>query len=242
MESFLWLCIVLAALWWLGLQLARHLQGLILLLSGSTRIASIIYDLLVFPGVVLHELCHALFALITGVRIMRIDLFRFRRLNDARQGEVVVAHTDPVRLSLIGAAPLFGGIGALLLLMRWLDPPQGFDAILAFGTLLRDPRSALGLYLVVAIANTMFPSEADRKAWPVVGLVLLIGGALLLAFGVRPSFPPQWVLTVTEAIDRLRTTLLPVLLIDVICVAILLALETIVSRVRGRRVVYRSLR
>src|SRR4028119_605145 len=112
--EILWLVLVLAALWGLGVVLAQHTQGLILLLGGSARVAVAACDVLVLPGVVLHELSHMLVAWLLGVRVLRVRLFQFRRLHDPRQGEVVVAHADPLRMSLIGAAPLLGGITALV--------------------------------------------------------------------------------------------------------------------------------
>jgi hypothetical protein len=237
-----WLGIVFAALWLLGSLLARHTQGLVLLLSGNPRIATATYDLLVLPGVVLHELSHVVAALLLGVRVRRVNLFQFRQLNDPRQGEVVIDRVDHLRMSLIGAAPLLGGIAALALLVQWLAlPPIAFDWAL-FGQLrsyASDWISAIGLYLVVAIANTMFPSEADRKAWWAVGAGVAIIVALLLLFGVRLDVPPTWIAASVAYADRLRALLLPVIAIDLVCLAVIVFLEVLVGRVRGRHVVYR---
>lgn len=242
MPPLLSLLAVLAALWLLGALLSRHIQGTALLVSGSPRVATATYDLLVLPGVVLHELSHVVFALLLGVRVLNVNLFQFRSQNDVRQGEVVVAKADPLRMSVIGAAPLFGGIGALALIVGLLDPPAlsldlaGFREL---GPLLSGWSSALALYLLVAIANTMFPSAADRKAWWIVGAALLIIAALLLAFGVRPSLPPRWIALVNQEATRLTTALLPVALIDIACLVVIILAETLISRVRRRRVIYR---
>jgi hypothetical protein len=243
MAALGWLCAVFAGLWVLGILLSRHIQGLILLLSGSPRIATALYDLLVLPGVVLHELSHALIALLLGLRVVRINLFQFRSQNDVRQGEVVVTKADPLRMSLVGAAPLFGGVAAIVLLVAWLAPPAlGLDvAVLGqLRLLLGDLRSAVVLYLLFAIANTMFPSEADREAWWVVGVAAVIGVLAIFALGIQPTIPPRWMLTLTTQADRLVTALLPVVLLDVACLAIVLVFETLIGRLRGRRVVYRS--
>lgn len=242
MAALAWLGIVFAALWLLGALLARHTQGLVLLLTGNPRIATAAYDLLVLPGVVLHELSHLVVALLLGVRVRRVNLFQFRQINDPRQGEVVIDRVDHLRLSLIGAAPLFGGIAALALLVRWLAlPPIAFDLAI-FGQLRSfagDWISAIGLYLVVAIANTMFPSAADRKAWWAVGVGVASVGAILLLFGVRLEVPPTWLAATVSYADRLRSLLLPVIAIDLVCLAIIVLLEVLVGRVRGRHVVYR---
>jgi hypothetical protein len=240
MEPLLWLLGVLAALWLLSFVLAQHIQGLILLLGGSARVAVAVYDLLVLPGVVLHELSHMLLALVLGVRVLRVRLFQFRRLDDPRQGEVVVANTDPLRMSMIGAAPLLGGIAVLALLrpllLALLDGDQLSPDLVV--QLLGTPRALVVLYPVVAIANTMFPSAADRQAWRVVALGVLMLSAILL--GLRLTLPVAWLQTITTAAERLTAILWPVLLIDLVVLVVVLLLEALIGRMRGRRIVYRS--
>ena len=144
MSTLVWLGLVLAALWLLGRLLERHIQVLVLLLSDRPATAAALYDLLVLPGVVLHELSHAAVAVMLRVPVISVDLFRFRRGRDARQGEVVVARVDPLRMSLIGAAPLLAGTAVLLVLVGAIGPlPPGFAAIAALPVLLGSARSAL---------------------------------------------------------------------------------------------------
>jgi len=240
MEAVLWLVLVLAALWLLSVVLAQHIQGLILLLGGSARVAVAVYDVLVLPGVVLHELSHMLMAWLLGVRVLRVRLFQFRRLHDPRQGEVVVAQADPVRMSIIGAAPLVGGIAVLVLLrpllLAFLDDQFSFALL---SDVLQTPRALAVLYLVVAVTNTMFPSAADRQAWRVVLLGALLLGALVI--GLRLTVPLTWITTITNAAERLTALLWPVLVIDFVVLTLVLLAEVLVGRVRGRRIVYRSL-
>ncbi|HEY0601309.1 MAG TPA: M50 family metallopeptidase [Herpetosiphonaceae bacterium] len=245
MTAILWLLGVLAGLWLLGVLLSRHIQGLILLLTGRANIATMVYDLLVLPGVVLHELSHAAVALLLGLRVLQINLFQFRSSTDPRQGEVIVTKADPLRMSIVGAAPLLCGVAVLVLLLRWLDPPSISLNLAVFSQLwqqLREPTTAIATYFLFAIANTMFPSEADRRAWWVVGAVLLALGLVLLALGIRPTIPPLWVERVAAQSDQLVAALLPVAVIDVVVLVIVLMLETLVSRIRGRRVVYRTIK
>ncbi len=240
MEAVLWLVVVLAVLWLLNIVLAQHIQGLILLLGGSARVAVAVYDVLVLPGVVLHELSHTLMAWLLGVRVLRVRLFQFRRLHDPRQGEVVVAQADPLRMSMIGAAPLVGG-GVILALLQPLMLALLGDqfSLAALGDVLQTPRALAVLYLVVAVTNTMFPSAADRQAWRVVLVGTLLVGALVI--GLRLAVPPAWINSLTAAAERLAALLWPVLLIDLAVLALVLLAEVLVGRVRGRRIVYRSL-
>lgn len=236
----MWLVLMLAALWLLGVVLAQHTQGLILLLGGSARVAVAAYDVLVLPGVVLHEFSHMLAAWLLGVRVLRVRLFQFRRLHDPRQGEVVVAHADPLRMSLIGAAPLLGGITALVLLRPLLVALVGEPVSLpALSDILVTPRTFVVLYLVVAVTNTMFPSAADRQAWRVVIAGAVAIGALVLA--LRVAVPLPWIEAAIAAAERLTALLWPVLVIDVAVLIVVLVCEALVGRVRGRRIVYRSL-
>jgi hypothetical protein len=238
--EIVWLVLVLAALWVLGVVLAQHTQGLILLLGSSARVAVAAYDVLVLPGVVLHELSHMLVAWLLGVRVLRVRLFQFRRLHDPRQGEVVVAHADPLRMSLIGAAPLLGGITALVLLRPLLAALVGEPVSLsALAPMLATPHTFVVLYLVVAVTNTMFPSAADRQAWRVVIMSALAIGALVLV--LRVAVPPVWIDAITAAAERLTTLLWPVLVIDVAVLIVVLVCEALIGRMRGRRIVYRSL-
>lgn len=240
MGSLAWFGLVSAALWLLGRLLERHIQVLVLLLSGRPSAAAAVYDLLVLPGVVLHELSHAAVAVVLGVRVISIDLFRFRRGRDARQGEVVVARVDALRMSLIGAAPLLAGAVVLLLLVRALGPlPSGFSAVAQLPFLLGNARSALLVYLLFAVANTMFPSASDRAAWWPIALVAAGLILLLLAFGVRAEVPTTWSSALIAAVQQLLAALLPVLVLDILCLLLVVCCESIVGRLRGRRVLYR---
>ncbi len=63
----------LAGLWLLAGLLAARLQTLVLVVTRSAHSASMAYDLVVFPGVVVHEAAHLLAALVLRVRILRAD-------------------------------------------------------------------------------------------------------------------------------------------------------------------------
>jgi hypothetical protein len=233
---------ILAGLWFLADLLAAHLQGLVLLLTRSTRAASVSYDLLVFPGVLVHEGAHIVAAVLLRVRVLRADLFRFRRARDARQGEVVVERADPLRMSLIGAAPLLAGVALLLLLLRLIEVEPGASpaaALNALRRLSRTPLNLFGLYLVWAIANTMFPSAADRAAWWVVGAALAVGGTFLLLSGYRVALPDTWQTSIVLAAERLTAGLLPVLMLDLGLLVLLVCLEWLAMRLTRQRLVRR---
>ncbi len=232
----------LAALWLLAGLLARHFQGLILLATHSAWAASAGYDLLVLPGVVLHELAHLALAVLLRVRVVRVDLFRFRRPNDARQGEVIVQRVDALRMSVIGAGPLLVGVPVVLLLLRWLQfPPLAFttDTFAALRPLLGEPWNLVRLYLLWAVANTMFPSAADRAAWWIVGVAATALVALGLITGFRPALPSTLVAALMARAAWLTNGLLSVVVLDIALLLLLLVLQRLAGHLTGRRLIGR---
>ncbi len=230
----------LAGLWLLAGSLAARLQVLVLVVTRSPHSASIAYDLVVFPGVVVHEAAHLLAAFVLRVRILRADLFRFRRAGDSRQGEVIVERVDPLRMSMIGTAPLLLGIPLVLWLLSMLPvPPLGLQWDVVPGRVSREPLHWIGLYLVWAISNTMFPSSSDRAAWWVVGVAASVAVALVALTGQSLSIPEHLQVRVLEAAARLTSGLLPVLVLDLVLLAALIGLQWIVSQITGRHVVRR---
>jgi hypothetical protein len=221
------LTITLAGLWILATLFAQHLQRTLFIFTHSTAFATRAYDLLLFPGIVLHELAHVLVARMLRVRVLQVNLFRLRRNGDSRQGEVVVVRADPLRMSLIGAAPLLLGIPVVLTLLRIVDVPAlglSMASLDALRSIVRDPLRLLGLYALWAIANAMFPSAADRAAWRIIAIVVAVTAAVLLMSGQSIDIPPRYVATVAEAAGRLAAGLLPVLIGDAVLLVIVVLL------------------
>ncbi len=169
-------------------RLHRELQVLFLLLTRRTDIALLLFALLFFPGVLLHEASHYLMAKLLGVRTGRFSVLPRDLENGQLQlGYVETERTDLVREFLIGLAPLLAG-GALVawvglnrlgLAALWPslaigDLPAFFAALAALPIL---PDFWLWFYLAVAVSATMLPSASDRRAW----LPLALGLAALFA-------------------------------------------------------------
>ncbi len=170
------------------------LQRLLVRLLGSPRRALMVYAFLLLPGVTLHEASHWLSARLLGVRATSFSLLpRLTRDGNLRLGYVQVEAVDPVRASLIGAAPLVAGTAVLWLLgprvLSWdvlgQAAVQGHAGELLDGlkAVTRIPAWGLWLYLAVVVSNTMLPSRADRAAWGWVAIAALLTGGSLLLFG-----------------------------------------------------------
>ncbi len=228
--------------------LHRHLQGVMYLLSGDEEVALWLYALILFPGVLLHELSHALMAALLGVRIGRISVLPKRVGDHIHLGFVPVEETDFVRSSLIGAAPLLSGTAAILLigihlfgtptLVAAMEAGRWAEAAEALRGAFHAPDAWLWFYLIFAIGHTMLPSRADIHAWPFLGALLLAAMGIVVAAGAGA--------VLFEGLRALMTALAAwmvllggsLLLADLPLFSFLAALEWLLGRLTGKRVRY----
>lgn len=106
------------------------------------------YAILTAPGVIVHELAHALFCLLSGVKIYKINLFRFQKV----AGYVV--HEEPKGFMsswLISFGPLIVNSYLAMFLLAQIRPVY-------------DWRDLLFLYLGVTIALQAIPSTGDAES------------------------------------------------------------------------------
>ncbi len=238
------LLVVLGLLLWADRWLHRHLQGVMFLFSGDSEIGRWLYAAVLLPGVLLHELSHALMATLVGVKIGRIHLLPKPIAGKRLQlGFVPVQATDIVRASLIGAAPLiFGSIGIVLIGSLIFETPEILHALsngnllLAWQGLLhvlQAPDIWVWVYLVSAISNTMLPSRSDVHAWPalamvagiVITLLMMIGGTTVLMDGVAQflTIALRWFVMLGAS----------VFLVNLPLFAALFLLEKVLERIKG---------
>lgn len=196
LDGLLWLLALLVPLLFLQRWLHREIQIVFLLLTRRTDIALMLFSLLFFPGVLLHEGSHFLVARLLGVRTGRFSLIP-RPLQGGRLqlGYVETAGADWVRESLIGLAPLLtGGAFVAYIGLARLGLEGLWEQLLETGTasilpLLADlpgqPDFWLWFYLAVVVSSTMMPSASDRRAWLplIVIIVVLLAGSLLAGAG-----------------------------------------------------------
>ncbi len=200
----------LSGLWWLLLStglllvlqrsLHREIQGVLLLLTRNPAITQVLFALLFFPGVLLHEISHYLMARLLGVRTGRLSLIPVAIDQHRLQlGYVETARTDLARDALIGMAPLLSG-GVLIaylgltrfgLLPVWQQVSLAALGALgeALGSLYRRPDFWFWLYLAFVVSSTMLPSKSDRRAWLPIGVF----AALLIIISVVVGAGP-WML------------------------------------------------
>jgi len=177
--------------------LHREIQAVILILTRDPRLTMGIFQFIFLPGVFIHEASHFLMA-----KILRVPTGRFsilpKALPDGRLqlGYVETAHSDVVRDSLIGAAPLIIGtivvayIAFYQLEVRLLLDVLREGQLNLFWMGIRALPSVqdfyLWFYLAFAVSSTMMPSQSDRHAW--LELILSVGilFSLALLIGAGP--------------------------------------------------------
>ena len=194
--GLLWLLLLLGPLLILQRGLHREVQAIFLILTRRPDITIVMFSLVFFPGVLLHECSHFLMARLLGVRTGRFSLLP-RPLEDGRLqlGFVETSSADWLRDALIGAAPLlagglfvaYAGLERLGLLTLWQISTAGGLATLkaSLPILLNQPDFWLWFYLTLTVSSTMLPSAADRRAWLPLSLTIavLLGISLLAGAG-----------------------------------------------------------
>lgn len=141
------------------------------------------FRLFVVPGVILHELAHAFFCLMTGAKIRRIRLFK-REGGEVAHEQAKIPILGPLLITL---APLLIGLFAIIVIGKKIVPNVGSipvgttlqDFPVFFSSIVRsvswnDTATWVALYLILSIGATLAPSIQDLKnSW--FPLVLLMG-------------------------------------------------------------------
>jgi hypothetical protein len=248
LPPFIWFFTALILLVILQRWIHRHLHGIALLLTGRDDMALIVYSLPLLPGVMLHELSHALMAALLGVKSAHLSIIPRRQPGGrVRLGSVQVERVDAVRASLIGLAPLLFGSSVVLLISQYaFGVSQLGDAVRignpitvmqSLGGVLRAPDAWLWLYLLFVIANAMVPSPADRETWPPVILFSVLALLLALAAGLETTVAGIGGV-IGEGLRWLAAAFTITLAVDLPFVLFIWLLELSVGRLQGRVVDY----
>ncbi len=211
-------------------------------------VALVIYSLVMFPGVILHEGSHWLMAKVLRVPTRGLSLLPGRtRDGRIRFGYVETGQADPIRASLIGLAPLVVGALSLELLALEHLGLRELGGQLAAGqwaaiagqmlAIASTPDLFLWLYLVLSISNTMLPSKADRAAWLPAILFVIAVGVLMAALGALES-AFHWLQPMASAgATGLTGVLLVAAGVDLILIGPLILLEAFLTRLLGWEVI-----
>ncbi len=246
-DGLLWFLACLAAFIFAQRRLHQNLQAVFLLLTRHPAVTIGLFSLLLFPGVLLHELSHYLMARLLGVRTGRFSLLP-TVLGDGtvRLGFVETAKVDFGRDALIGMAPLLtgGALTAYLGIERlgFLYLAEGFGRAGLAGfwegvvALPQQSDFWLWFYLTLSVSSTMLPSASDRRGWLPLGLTVV--GMVLLA--VLAGAGPWMLANLAPGLNQVLRALAVVWAISLVVHLVLLlpvwGVRRVLERLTGVRV------
>ena len=254
LTSFFWVAITLPILLLLQRWIHRHLRGVAYLVTGRMSWAVVLYAIILFPGVLLHELSHWVTARLLGVRTGSISLLPQTR----RDGTIQLGYVEyykgrtlgPIRETLIGGAPLITGTLVLLLigfyvfdvttLTRALQSSRVDDLATALGQVFTTPDFLVWLYFIFAISNAMMPSPSDRRAWPAFLLLLAATAVVLYLLKLQTMVLDGLTGPMTTVFGYLGLAFSLAIGVDLVFMLFISVVENVLSRIKGVELVYES--
>jgi hypothetical protein len=251
-------------IWWVLLSipilvfvqrwLHRHIHGLAFLITGKRNWAVVLYAIILFPGVLLHEISHWLTANLLGVRTGSFSVLPKSKADGSIQLGYVEyyksTNVGPIRESLIGSAPLITGTAAVLLIAFQVFDVTNLASAAESGdieslaqaitTLFATADFLIWLYLIFAISNAMMPSSSDRKAWPAFALIMLALALILYVIGLQDLMIAGLAGPVATVFGYLGLAFSLTIGVDLFMILFVYILEWIISRFKGVEVVYGS--
>jgi hypothetical protein len=170
-------------------RLHRELKLFFYLILRKDSYADMLFYILFFPGILVHESSHWLMAKLVRVPTGKLSLIpRSLPNGKMRLGYVEIQKSDWFRDSLIGAAPLIAGciITGWIANTFWNTPAIAQEIVLGdlqtlkqlFPIIYSGSHFWVWFYLVFTISSMMLPSESDRNSW--VPVLLIISGIILV--------------------------------------------------------------
>ena len=191
----------------------RQVYRFLMLCLRRPKIVAFTFALLLFPGVLVHEISHWISAKLLLVATQGISLRpQITDRGTLRLGYVTIADGGFLRNAMIGFAPFAYGtllvswialdklmLGALYAGFVHLDFGLSMSALSDVGEI---PNSVAWLYILLAVSATMLPSASDRSAWfPAVILLLCLVGLFSILWG--NPFASDWGAIVGEAVNSI---------------------------------------
>ncbi|KKT39697.1 hypothetical protein A3K29_02360 [Candidatus Collierbacteria bacterium RIFOXYB2_FULL_46_14] len=172
---------------WLTIEISRLVHRF----GGGHQSLIVIWSVIFLPGTVIHEMSHFFFAIITGARTGKIEIFPEYLEGDWEDeeegrsvalGYVQTQKLNPIQGFFVGTAPFIVGMFLLVWLASLLQTSYASGQILFL---------CLQGYLFFTVANSFFPSWSDiRQTLPLVIIALvclLIAWTLGLQLFIRPT-------------------------------------------------------
>src|SRR5260221_3915642 len=179
---------VLIPLLYMQRWIHQHLFGMGFLMAKEKHAATLLFYLILLPGVFLHEFSHYMMAGVFGVRSTRFTFFPEAQDDGSLEmGFVELEEVkNPIHAAFIGIATLIIGmlvvvwvsanrlnLPAFLTLLQVSSDLDQLGAALHF--LISQPDFLLWTYILFAVANSMMPSAEDRRGWCILTVAAISG-------------------------------------------------------------------
>jgi hypothetical protein len=245
----LWLLVIVVPLLVFEHWIHRHLQGVWLLVFRHQEIATIVYAIIMLPGVLLHEGSHWLAATLLGVRAGRFSVVP-ERLPDGtlRLGYLETEKPDLFREALIGVAPLLTGCGLVIFAgytRLGVGPVgqalAGNQFVLAAREVVAMTQAQdfwLWLYLIFTVSNSMVPSAADRRAWLPVALMAALLVGVLVWIGLGPTLVETFGGLAAAGLRALAAAFTVTVALDAAFIPLIWGAEKLLMKVTGLKLEY----
>jgi len=168
-------------LFFLSQQLTKTLSSLFHKVTRNEIVTIHLLSILFMPGVIIHELAHALTASVLFVPVGEIEFFPKITEHGVKLGSVQIAKTDPIRRALIGFAPVMVGVSLIFLMLYYAASPGFLPQTSEIVKYL------LVFFVLFELANTMFSSRKDVEG--TIELLLALGILALIGFFVGFRIP-----------------------------------------------------
>lgn len=236
---------------WIQHWIHEHLFGVSYLIVRENGFATVLYFLILLPGVILHEASRYIMA-----GIFRISPSYVTFSPDPKEDgsfELGFVHFDtilnPFHGGIVGVAPLIAGMalvafigGTVLDLPAFLSSFGSGDINVigaALGKLIGKPDFWLLLYILFGVSNTMMPSREDRRGWWIVGALFFGLILVLMVIGLYQAIINLFAGPVTKVLYALSSVFGVVLFLDFIAAILIGLIEFTISRITNRKVQYR---
>src|SRR3989344_1533415 len=183
-------------LFFLSKKLIKSLSLLIYKVTKSQKAVVNILAIIFLPGTIFHELAHLLTAGIMLVPVGEISVIPEVDEQNVKLGSVQIGKVDPLRLTIIGVAPVILGFLSILGILYFAGNFQNLNWW----------QIALGLYLIFEISNTMFSSKKDIQGtigFVVAIFTVLIIGIIILYFWNLPLLQNIWNFLISQNFEKL---------------------------------------
>lgn len=168
--------------------------------------ATIPLFLLFFPGVIIHEISHLLIAEILFVKSYHIEIWPKVANGRVQMGSIQIQNTDLIRGVLIGIAPIIVGVAFLSSILLMFVSNIGVQNI--FSSSFNIFISALVIWSVFVVTNTMFSSKRDVEGALELFVFILFLGLVLTIFTtilrIDIFHPAVSFLTTEDVIDKVK--------------------------------------